>query len=211
MLAATGLLEGRRMTTHWRYAAALSRLHPGTTVDPDALYVDEGSILTSAGSAAAIDLCLHVVRTDWGPRIANTVARRLVVAPHRDGGQSQFIENVLDHENESTKTRAVVEWIRKHLCDELNVVELARLASMSERSFARHFKAEVGMTPARFVARERILRAQELLESTNFSVEEVAERCGFGSSLNLRHHFTRAVHLSPSAYRRRFRRSENVE
>lgn len=206
VLAATGLLDGRRLTTHWRYADAMKARYPKILVDPDVLYVDEGTILTSAGSAAAIDLCLHLVRKDWGPKIANTVARRLVVPPHRDGGQSQFIEKTMPEADEPAHTRGTVDYIRAHLHEELSVPELARRAKMSERSFARHFRAEMGVSPARFVTSERVLKAQELLERTDLPIEEVAARVGFGSAMTLRQHFARAVRISPTAYRRRFRR-----
>lgn len=207
VLAATGLLDGRRITTHWRYADAMKTMYPAIEVDPNVLYVDEGSILTSAGSAAAIDLCLHVIRKDWGARIGNEVARRLVVPPHRDGGQSQFIQKALPEADEPSRIADLVAWIREHLREDLSVARLARQAKMSERTFARQFRAMTGTTPQRFIIHERILHVRDLLECTALSIEEVAAECGFGSAITLRHHFTRAVRLSPTAYRDRFRQS----
>src|SRR5216684_5635208 len=170
VLAATGLLDGRRATTHWRYADDLRRRYPRIQVDPDVLYVDEGQILTSAGSAAGLDLCLHLVRRDYGPAVANHVARRLVIPPHRDGGQAQFLERPVDHRDRSSSDRqplsALLDKIRHRLGEPLRIGELARLAAMSERTFMRRFRATTGQSPADWITRARVDRARELLEST---------------------------------------------
>ena len=203
VLAAAGLLDGRRATTHWRYAAALARAYPRVHVDPDVLYVDEGAVLTSAGVAAGIDLCLHLVRRDHGAAVANAVARRMVVAAHREGGQAQFVERPLPAAaGESlAATRA---WMEDRLAEPLTVAAMGRHAGYSARSFARRFRAETGTTPLQWLIARRLAEAQRLLERTGLSVEEVAARCGFAGAVGLRQHFARAVGTSPTAYRRTF-------
>lgn len=201
VLAATGLLDGRRATTHWRYTDELSRQYPRISVDPDVLYLDEGRILTSAGSAAGIDLCLHIVRQDYGARIANEVARRLVMSPHRDGGQAQFIPRPVADTSKPWLSR-LLEWAERRLHEPLTVTRLARAANMSKRTLSRHFAEATGSSPAQWVIRLRVARARELLETTSLSVERIASDCGFGSSASLRHHFRERVRMSPAAYRR---------
>jgi transcriptional regulator GlxA family with amidase domain len=203
VLAAAGLLDGRRATTHWREAALLAREFPAVEVDPDVLFVDEGDVLTSAGVAAGIDLCLHIVRKDQGAEVANAIARRIVVAAHRDGGQAQFVERPLPPENGGlAATRA---WIEERLDEQLTVEDMARHASCSPRSFARRFRAETGTTPLQWVIGRRVAEAQRLLEGTELPIEQVATGSGFGTAAALRQHFGRVLSTSPSAYRRAFR------
>ena len=208
VLAATGLLDGRRATTHWRYAEALQRRYPTICVDPNVLYVDEGSVLTSAGSAAGLDLCLHLVRRDYGSAIANQVARRLVIPPHRDGGQAQFLERpVEDRERKSGQPKSLsvlLDKIRKRPGQSWRIGELARLAAMSERTFMRRFRAATGLSPADWVTRARVDAARELLENTALPIDHIAERCGLGTPTTLRHHFRKKVGASPAQYRKRF-------
>lgn len=203
VLAAAGLLDGRSATTHWRYTDALSERYPRIRVEPDVLYVDNGSILTSAGSAAGLDLGLHLIRRDFGAEIANSVARRLVLAPQRDGGQAQFIAPPAAP-RAPTSLAATMTWALERLDTELTVAELADHAAMSARTFARRFRAEVGTSPHRWVIRQRVMLAQTMLESTAHPIDTVAHACGFGSSATLRHHFQQVVHTTPSAYRARF-------
>jgi transcriptional regulator GlxA family with amidase domain len=203
-LAAAGLLDGRRATTHWGDADELAARHPAVTVDPDVLYVDEGNILTSAGIAAGLDLCLHLIRTDHGAELANTVARRIVVPPHRDGGQAQYVERPVAT-FDSGSLEATRAWALERLDEDLTVRELARHASVSERTFARRFVAETGSTPLQWLLHQRVLLARELLESTPASVDEITRRCGFGTPANLRTHFRRHVATTPTAYRDAFR------
>lgn len=199
-LAAAGLLDGRRATTHWQWAALLAERHPAITVDPDVLYVDEGDVLTSAGVAAGIDLCLHLVRCDHGAEAANRIARRLVVAAQRDGGQAQFVERPLPAAGSGlSATRA---WMLEHLGEPLTVAQMADHAGYSERSFIRRFRAETGEPPLRWLTRERVREAQRLLEGSDLPVEVVATRCGFGTAATLRTHFMRQTATTPTAYRR---------
>ena len=207
VLAATGLLDGKRATTHWRYAERLARAYPQISVVPDVLYIDEGNLLTAAGSAAGIDLSLHLVRRDWGASAANGVARRLVVQPHRDGGQAQFVLAPVPVEAEDSDLTATLDWAAAHLERELSIDELARRAAMSPRTFARRFKQATGTTPLQWVLHQRVGLAQRLLEMTDLPVELVAERCGFGSGATLRQHFGRIVGTSPVAYRQAFSRA----
>jgi transcriptional regulator GlxA family with amidase domain len=203
VLAAAGLLDGRRATTHWRAAAALAREFPAVEVDPDVLFVDEDDVLTSAGVAAGIDLCLHLVRKDHGAEVANAIARRIVVAAHRDGGQAQFVERPLPAEDgglAATRT-----WIEERLNEPLTVEDMARHAACSPRSFARRFRAETGTTPLQWLIGRRVAEAQRLLEGTELPIEQVAASSGFGTAAALRQHFGRALSTSPSAYRRAFR------
>ena len=206
VLAHTGLLDGRRATTHWAHAERLAERYPAVTVDPGVLYVDEGDVLTSAGVAAGIDLCLHLVRRDHGAEVANAVARRIVVAPHRDGGQAQFVETPLPPAGERglAPTRA---WAVQRLREPLTVAAMARHAACSERTFARRFRAETGTTPLQWLLLQRVLHARRLLEATDMAVEDVAGHAGFGTAASLRSHFRRATATTPLAYRRSFRGS----
>lgn len=204
-LAAAGLLDGRRATTHWSYAGELAARYPAVKVDPGVLYVDEGDILTSAGTAAGIDLCLYVVRQDFGAEIANALARRMVVPPHRDGGQAQYVEEPVPRNGEADLFAGTLSWMQEHLDRPLSVDKLARRAAMSPRTFARRFRATTGTTPHQWLLRQRILLAQRLLETTELPVDMVALECGFGSAANLRQHFQRLLQTTPQAYRRTFR------
>jgi transcriptional regulator GlxA family with amidase domain len=204
VLAQAGLLDGRRATTHWRYAAQLARMFPAVHVDPGVLYVDECDVLTSAGVAAGIDLCLHIVRRDFGAAAANGIARRIVVAAHREGGQAQYVERPLPPVDAASlaATRA---WMDERLERPLTVEDMARHAGYSPRTFARRFRAETGTTPLQWLIARRVAEAQRLLEGTDLAVEVVALRAGFGTAVALRQHFARAVGTAPSAYRRAFR------
>ena len=204
VLAAAGLLDGRRATTHWQYAERLQRAFPAVDVDPDVLFVDEGDVCTSAGVAAGIDLCLHLVRRDHGAEVANAVARRIVVAAHREGGQAQFVERPLPAEP-GTGLAATRSWMLERLDAPLTVPDLARHAGYSPRSFARRFVAETGTTPLQWLIARRVVEAQRLLEGTDLGVDAVAARAGFGTAPALRKHFARALGTSPAAYRRAFR------
>jgi transcriptional regulator GlxA family with amidase domain len=202
-LAQAGVLDGRRATTHWMYADRLAAEHPSIAVNPDALYVQDGRIVTSAGTAAGIDAALHLVRQELGASATNAIARRMVVPPQRDGGQSQFIATpVVESVDESLGE--VLEWMLGHLERELPVPELARKALMSPRTFARRFKAETGTTPAAWLNRQRLLRAQQLLEESGYGLERIAAETGFGSAAVLRHHFVRVLQTTPTAYRATF-------
>jgi transcriptional regulator GlxA family with amidase domain len=205
ILAATGVLDGLPATTHWRSAAELSRRHPAIDVDPDVLYVDNGNLLTSAGAAAGLDLCLHLVRRDFGAEVAAGVARAAVVPLERSGGQAQFIVHP-PPEPDGTTLSEILTWLERHLRRDLSLATIARRAAMSTRTLSRRFRAEVGITPAAWVARARVRRAQQLLETTDLSVERLAGEVGFASSTVLREHFARAVGTSPQSYRRVFRR-----
>ncbi|MFE0961403.1 GlxA family transcriptional regulator [Streptomyces fungicidicus] len=204
VLAAAGLLDGRRAAAHWKHAEELTRQYPHLTVEPDVLYVDEDPVITSAGTAAGIDACLHLVRKEQGPEVANRIARRMVVPPHRDGGQAQYIERPLPVSGGDTVSGVLV-WMERHLDEETTVEQLAARAHMSPRTFARRFQQETGTTPYRWILRQRVLLAQHLLEATDETVDAVAGRTGFGNAAALRHHFVRAVGTTPHAYRRTFR------
>lgn len=210
VLAASGLLDGQRVTTHWRYADKLKALYPQLEVDPNVLYVDAGRILTSAGSAAGLDLCLHLVRRDFGAEIANQVARRLVIAPHRNGGQAQFIERPILSERYG-RLAEVIGILASRLHEPLTIATMAELAAMSPRTFMRRFQETTGKTPAEWLIEARVERAREMLETTSLSIEQIAGRTGFGSAASLRHHFRRKLRLSPLAYRQRFAPSERVD
>ncbi len=204
-LGAAGLLDGRRATTHWQDAAEFAAGHPKVSVDPDALWVDEGSVLTSAGLAAGIDLCLHVVRRDYGTDAATRIARRMVVAPHRDGGQAQWITRPVPEAGTSlapTCARAL-----ERLAEPLTVADLAADAGWAPRTFARRFVAETGHTPLRWLIAQRLLEGRRLLENTDLPVDEVATRIGFGTAANFRVHFARDTGTTPTSYRSAFRGS----
>jgi transcriptional regulator GlxA family with amidase domain len=202
VLGWAGLLEGRRATTHWRSADEFRRQFPGVHLEPDVLYVDEGDLITSAGVAAGIDLCLHLVRKDLGAEAANRSARRIVVAPHRDGGQAQFIDRPVPAAGGGLEaTRA---WILARLHEPLTIEQMARHAGYAPRTFARRFRQETGTTPLQWLLAQRVDHARRLLESTDLPVEHVADRAGFGTAVNLREHFRRHVVTTPSAYRRAF-------
>ncbi|WP_084962755.1 helix-turn-helix domain-containing protein [Thermoactinospora rubra] len=204
VLAAAGLLDGRRATTHWAHAETLAARYPRVEVDPAVLYVDNGSVLTSAGKAAALDLCLHLVRRDHGSAVANALARRLVVPPHRAGGQAQFVTTPIPDQPDHPLGR-LFPWVLERLDQPLTVEALARQANMSSRNLARHFRAMTGTTPLQWLLTQRIRRAQELLETTDDSVEAIAEATGMGTATTLRRHFNRTVGVSPDTYRRTFR------
>ncbi|MEV0686578.1 helix-turn-helix domain-containing protein [Nocardia sp. NPDC050378] len=198
-----GLLDGRKCTTHWRYVDTLAAKYPEATVDPDVLFVDEGNLITSAGTAAGIDACLHLVRREIGTAAANGIARRMVVPPQRDGGQRQFIEQPIP-ECHAVGLSDLLAWLSENLAHPHTVDELAARASMSTRTFARRFAAETGTTPVKWLTTQRVLFAKHLLEATELPLERVADQCGFGSGALLRHHFQRQVGLAPTEYRRRF-------
>ena len=205
LLAEAGLLDGRRATTHWMYTDRLAARYPDIDVAPEVLYVDGGDgIYTSAGTAAGIDLCLHIVRLDHGSEVANAVARRMVVPAHRDGGQAQFVTAPVPDDADDDTLAPTLDWAVAHLDEPLTVEDLARRALMSPRTFARRFRAATGTTPLQWLLRQRILHAQQLLEATDLPVELIANRCGFGSATALRVHFRRATGTSPLAYRRTF-------
>lgn len=204
LLARAGLLDGRRATTHWRYTDALREKFPGIEVVPDVLYIDEGQIISSAGSAAGIDAGLHLIRRDFGTVIANRVARRLVATPHRDGGQKQFIPAPV-HAGTNRKFDSVMQWALERLDQPLRVDDLAAQAAMSERHFLRRFFESTGTTPKVWLRRARIERARELIESGFAPFERIAERCGFSSMETFRVAFRREVGVPPGAYRQRFR------
>jgi len=203
-LAGTGLLDGRRATTHWERAGDLARAFPDVDVDPSVLYVEDGNIFTSAGSAASIDLALHLVRRDFGAAVANHVARDLVVPPHRDGGQAQYIDAPVPAYADTDPLAATIDWALAHLAEDLPVERLAAQATMSVRTFIRRFRLATGTTPHRWLIHQRVAAAQRLLETTNLPVERIAHDCGFGTAASLRAHFQRQVHCSPQAYRNTF-------
>ncbi|MBW9209792.1 helix-turn-helix domain-containing protein [Mumia sp. zg.B21] len=203
ILAEAGLLDGRPCTTHWRHAALLRTMFPVAEVNEDVLFVDDGDIVTSAGTAAGIDAALHLVRREIGSEAANAIARRMVVAPQRDGGQRQFIDHPVP-ECSDDMFAEVLDWMVEHLEEQQPVSRLAELAGMSPRTFARRFTAETGTTPIQWLAQQRILRARTLLESTDLDIDHVAHRCGFSSGTLLRHHFRRLVGVTPGEYRKTF-------
>lgn len=202
-LAAAGLLDGKRATTHWYYADELARRCPTAQIDPDVLYVDSDDILTSAGVVSGIDLCLHLLRTDHGAAVANDIARNIVAAPHRDGGQAQFIR-LPARPVASTDLGATQEWALRHLADPLTVAELASHAHLPLRTFERRFVAETGTTPMKWLNAARVDRARELLETTDAAVDYIGHQCGLGTAANFRHHFRNITGTTPREYRRRF-------
>ncbi|MDX6355233.1 MAG: hypothetical protein QOF98_2136 [Streptomyces sp.] len=204
VLAEAGLLDGRRCAAHWRHTEQLARRYPLAKVELDVLYVDDSGVITSAGSAAGIDACLHLVRKEQGTAVANGIARRMVVPPHREGGQAQYIDRPMPRGTCDT-VGGVLSWMERHLDREVTVEELASRAHMSPRTFARRFQQETGTTPYRWLLGQRVLLARELLEGTDQTVDSVALRAGFGNAATLRHHFVRWTGTTPQAYRRTFR------
>lgn len=203
VLAAAGLLDGRRATTHWQSTESLRRRYPHVDLDPDVLFVHDGRILTSAGAAAGVDVCLHIVRTDHGSELANAVARRCVVPPFRDGGQAQYIEQPVP-ESGAASTAATRAWALERLDEPLTLTDLATHARMSLRTFARRFSDEVGLSPGRWLIQQRVARARHLLESSDLSVDQIAGQVGFATGASLRQHLHAAIGVSPQAYRRTF-------
>jgi transcriptional regulator GlxA family with amidase domain len=203
-VADAGLLSRRTAATHWQAVGMLAARHPDVEVDPSVLYIDHGDVLTSAGTASAIDACLHLVRRRLGAAAANRVARSLVVAPHREGGQAQYIERPLPQHSSGDGIATTVEWALRHLGDDLSVERLAEVAHLSRRTFIRTFQASTGETPAAWVRRRRLDEARRLLESTDLLIDQIAAACGFGSAVTLRQSFASAFDTSPSEYRRRF-------
>ena len=203
ILGAAGVLDGRRATTHWMYADTMARMYPAVDVDPDVLYVQDGRIITSAGTAAGLDACLHLLRQELGAELTNKIARRMVVPPQRDGGQAQFIDRPLP-EVASLSLSPVTDWMLENLRLDLTVDQLAAKAHMAPRTFARRFKADYGATPAAWLARQRIIHAQRLLEKTDLGLDRIAFESGFGSAAVLRQNFARVLDTTPTAYRARF-------
>jgi len=208
-LAAAGILSGRRATTHWMHTDRLARMYPDTEVDADVLFVEDRKVVTSAGTAAGIDAALHIVRKEHGAAATNVIARRMVVPPQRDGGQSQYIDNPVQ-ECKSDSFALVAEWMLENLAADLTVDQLARKALMSSRTFARRFRAEMGTTPAAWLNRQRIMRAQQLLEETDFGLESIAQQTGFGTAAVMRHHFLKVLQTTPTSYRRAFGARESA-
>ncbi|MCC3762005.1 helix-turn-helix domain-containing protein [Glycomyces sp. TRM65418] len=206
VLAELGLLDGKSATTHWVLTDRMRERYPKINVDPDVLFVDAGRILTSAGAGAAVDLCLHLVRLDHGSAVANAVARRCVVPPWREGGQAQFIERPVPDERDLSTSEARA-WALANLDRPLSIDELARRANMSRRSFTRRFRDETGQSPAQWLTRQRVEHARHLLEATDLTVDQIAQRAGLGTGVSLRQHLRAALGVSPSAYRRTFRRN----
>jgi AraC family transcriptional regulator, transcriptional activator FtrA len=204
VLAEAGLLDGRRATTHWAHADLLRERYPAVSVDADVLYIDEGDVLTSAGKSAGMDLCLHLVRTDHGTAVANALARSLVVPPHRPGGQAQFIPAAVAH-GRNHVLAGVTSWALERLDQPLTVPDLARQAGMTTRNLARHFNAVTGTSPLRWLLTERVRRAQELLETSDLSIEQIASRSGMGTATTLRRHFSQQLGVPPETYRQTFR------
>lgn len=204
LLGAAGLLDGRRATTHWLYGSDFQRAFPRTRFEENVLYIDEGNVITSAGSAAGIDACLHLVRRDYGARVANLVARRMVVPPHREGGQAQYVEAPVSVQPQRSISN-VFDWARKRLAQPIAIGDLVEQTPLSSRTFLRRFNEAVGMTPHAWLQRERMVRARQLLESTTLALTEVGEQCGYQSSEAFRIAFKRTVGIPPHAYRRQFR------
>lgn len=203
ILAAAGLLDGRRATTHWTSAAGFAERFPRVEVDPNVLFVDDGDVLTSAGAATGLDLCIHMVRNDFGAAVAADAARHVVIAPQRVGDQAQFIVH-RDPTSDTGSLEPTMRWVRDRLGEPLTLSDIARQAAMSPRTLNRHFREETGTTPLQWLLTQRVRHAQELLETTALSIEDIARHCGFGTAINLRQHFTRRVNMSPLGYRRAF-------
>jgi transcriptional regulator GlxA family with amidase domain len=210
LLAEAGLLDGRRATTHWRYASRLALRFPRVVVDAASLYVQDGQVVTSAGTSAAIDACLHVVRQEQGVAVANAIARRMVAPPHRSGGQAQYVEAPVPVPVDGPGLAGLLEWVQQHLAEPLTVAGLAGQVHMSPRTFARRFGQATGTTPHRWVLQQRLLLAERLLEDTDLSMAEVARRSGLGTADTLRHHFAARRRLSPGRYRSSFRARADV-
>jgi AraC family transcriptional regulator, transcriptional activator FtrA len=209
ILGAAGILDGRHCTTHWRYTKEFQERFPAAKLDPDVLFVDDGNVITSAGTAAGIDACLHLVRRELGSAAANAIARRMVVPPQRDGGQRQYVELPIP-ECTSDSLTPLLSWLVDNLKAEHTVADLAVRANMSERTFARRFVAETGTTPNKWLTMQRVLHARQLLEDTALPVDDVAEESGFGSAALLRHHFNKIVGVPPKDYRRTFGAAREV-
>ena len=205
VLAAAGLLDGRRVTTHWGWTADLAARYPACTVDPDVLYVEDGGVLTSAGTTAGLDCCLHLLRRRYGTAVANRIARRLVMAPHRQGGQAQFVEQPLPATPRDERLAALLDWVRGHLDQPHSLDSLAARLATSRRSLSRHFRQLTGGSVGDWLLAERLARAQQWLEDSTLPVEQIAERCGFGSPASFRLHFSRRFGIAPSAWRTQFR------
>ena len=203
VIAASGVLDGRRATTHWMYADVMAEMYPAIEVDPDVLYVQDGRIITAAGTAAGLDACLHLLRQELGAEMTNRIARRMVVPPQRDGGQAQFIDRPLPSAS-SFSLAPVTDWMVGHLRENLSVEQLAARAHMSPRTFARRFKADFGATPAAWLGRQRLIHAQRMLEQTDYGLDRIADESGFGSAAVLRQNFARTLGITPTAYRARF-------
>jgi AraC family transcriptional activator FtrA len=203
VLAAAGILDGTRATTHWQQAATLAQWHPSVEVDPTVLYVDNGDVLTSAGRSAGLDLCLHIVRRDFGAHVANQVARRMVVPAHRPGGQSQYSDSSVPPAD-SDGLGSLLQWACANLTEPLTVEILAHQAKMSTRTFARRFHAATGSTPRQWLLTQRLNRAKDLLESTDLPIDQVSAHSGLGSAANLRQHFSAVIGTTPTEYRRAF-------
>lgn len=203
VLAAAGILDGRRAATHWMHADELARRYPQVRVDPAVLYVEDAGVFTSAGTAAGIDLCLELVRQDHGAAVANALARRLVVPPHREGGQAQYVEQPMPAAEDQTLA-TLLEWARANLHRPLTLTDLAQRGHLSRRTLARRFHQTIGVPPLRWLQQERLRHAQHLLETTTLTIDTIATQTGLGSSTNLRRHFTQHVGLTPHAYRRTF-------
>ncbi|MFJ1953940.1 GlxA family transcriptional regulator [Streptomyces microflavus] len=209
VLAAAGYLDGRPATTHWSSADHFQRLFPQVRVDPDVLFIDDGDVLTSAGVAAGIDLCLHLVRRDHGAAVANEIARRTVVPPHRDGGQAQYIHRPVPEPQFATTTAARA-WALGRLDRPIQLRDMARQESMSVRTFTRRFREEVGASPGQWLAQQRVERARHLLETSDLSIDQVARDAGFGTATSLRQHLQAALGVPPTVYRRTFRASADT-
>ncbi|GHD25390.1 GlxA family transcriptional regulator [Streptomyces galbus] len=206
VLAAAGLLDGRRATTHWQVADAFRRMFPRVELDPDVLFVEDGPMLTSAGAASGVDICLHLVRQDHGSELANKVARRCVVPPFRDGGQAQYIEQPVPQQG-AASTAATRAWALERLAEPLALADLAAHARMSRRTFARRFQDEVGLSPGRWLIQQRVVRARHLLEASDLSVDQIAGQVGFATGASLRQHLHAAIGVSPKTYRRTFQQA----
>ncbi|MCW5299800.1 transcriptional regulator FtrA [Herbaspirillum lusitanum] len=204
VMAAAGLLHGRKVTLHWKQALHLAQHYPDVIVQPDVLYVDDGDILSSTGGAGGIDLCLHLIRRDFGTKAANVVARRMIVTPHRDGGQAQFIEHAVPELHEAGKLGSLLDEMRAHLAKTYSIEEMARFVNMSRRTFLRRFTSAMGTTPVRWLVLERLAKAVDYLENTVISIEEIARLIGFSSTSTFRQQFQKRYSLSPMAYRKMF-------